>query len=138
VKPRQIILAGDSAGGNLVCAVTIMAIERKFRVPDGLLLAYPGKSLSSIFPLIALNLSMTNNFVPSLLLSLDDPILPFPFLKMCLESYIGEGLNPETNYYISPGVAPDSILQQFPQTRIMVASNDPLRDQSFQFALRMV
>jgi acetyl esterase/lipase len=40
VKPEKIILAGDSSGGNLALLITIMAIERNFRVPDGLLLCY--------------------------------------------------------------------------------------------------
>ena len=78
VKPEKIILVGDSAGGNLVTALTVMAIQRKYRVPDGLIAVYP-----------ALNLTKTN-FTPSLLLSIDDPILPQSFLNMCLESYIGD------------------------------------------------
>ena len=40
--PKKIIIFGDSAGGNLAAAITIMAIERKFRKPDGIVLAYPG------------------------------------------------------------------------------------------------
>jgi hormone-sensitive lipase len=59
-------------------AITIMAIERGFRVPDGLILCYP-----------ALNLSK-NKFTPSLLLAVDDPILPYSFLKLCLSSYVGD------------------------------------------------
>jgi hormone-sensitive lipase len=78
IKPGKIILVGDSAGGNLVCAVTVMAIERGFRVPDGLVLCYPALSLSR------------DIFTPSLLLAIDDPILPYPFLKMCLDTYIGD------------------------------------------------
>lgn len=55
-----------------------MAIERKFRIPDGLILCYPALNLSSEY------------FTPSLLLALDDPILPLPFLKMCMNSYAGK------------------------------------------------
>ncbi len=71
IKPEKIILIGDDSGGNLVASATIMAIERNYRIPDGLILCYP-----------ALNLSK-NKFTPSLMLGLDDPVLPFPFLKMC-------------------------------------------------------
>jgi hormone-sensitive lipase len=60
IKPEKIILVGDSAGGNLVAACTIFAINRGFRVPDGLILAYPALSLSKL------------RFTPSLLLSIDD------------------------------------------------------------------
>ncbi len=41
------------------------------------------------------------------------------------------------NHYISPILASDEILLRFPKTRVMVASNDPLRDESFKFTLRM-
>ena len=40
---------GDSAGGNLAAAITIMAITRGFRVPDGIILAYPGKNTFILF-----------------------------------------------------------------------------------------
>jgi hormone-sensitive lipase len=42
INPKTILLAGDSAGGNLAAAVTGMAIKLGARVPDGLLLSYPG------------------------------------------------------------------------------------------------
>jgi len=45
VKMKYVILAGDSAGGNLALAVTLRCIRTRFRIPDGLLLAYPGNSL---------------------------------------------------------------------------------------------
>ena len=77
IKPEKIILIGDSAGGNLVAALTIMAINKGFRIPDGLILCYPALSLSKL------------RFTPSLLLSVDDQLLPYPFLKMCLDSYVG-------------------------------------------------
>ena len=55
-----------------------MAIERGFRIPDGLVLCYPALSLSKL------------RFTPSILLAVDDPMLPYPFLKMCLDSYVGD------------------------------------------------
>ena len=42
ITPRHIILAGDSAGGNLCLVVCLRAIQTHFRLPDGLCLAYPG------------------------------------------------------------------------------------------------
>ncbi len=72
-----------------------------------------------------------------MLLSLDDPILPFPFLKMCLESYIGDKADPNTNPYLSPILTEDNILARFPKTRIMIANNDPLRDESYKFTLKL-
>lgn len=129
-KIDKIILVGDSAGGNLVAAVTIMAIQRGFRVPDGLILCYPALCLSR------------QVFTPSLLFAIDDPILPYSFLKMCLDSYVGDfsqhpHCNPHINPYLSPGIASDEVLSKFPKTRIMVGANDPLRDESFKFTLRL-
>ena len=48
INPEKIILVGDSAGGNLVAALTIMAITRGYRVPDGIFLAYPGNFTGSV------------------------------------------------------------------------------------------
>ena len=45
VVPNKVVLVGDSAGGNLVAALTIQAIKAGVRVPDGILLAYPALSL---------------------------------------------------------------------------------------------
>ena len=91
--------------------------------------------------IIGLNLSKYD-FTPSMLLSLDDPILPTPFLKMCLESYTGctsfKGAELVEDPLISPIKASDDILSKFPRTKIMVASNDPLRDESFKLTLRLL
>ncbi len=43
IKPSKIVLTGDSAGGNLALALTFLAIKNNIRVPNGLMLAYPGK-----------------------------------------------------------------------------------------------
>lgn len=79
-----------------------------------------------------------NSFNPSLLLALDDPILPYPFLKMCIDSYVGHAPDLSTNEYLSPLLASDATLSKFPPTRIMMGSNDPLRDDSFKFTLRLM
>ena len=42
IKTDKFFVAGDSAGGNLTIGVTILAIEKGFRIPDGILPAYPG------------------------------------------------------------------------------------------------
>ena len=40
-EPKNILFGGDSAGGNLLLATTVMAIQRNFKRPDGLLMIYP-------------------------------------------------------------------------------------------------
>ena len=76
VEPTKVIIVGDSAGGNLVAALTNMLIKMKIQQPDGIVLVYP-----------ALNLNFYN-YTPSLLTSLNDMILPHTFLKICLEAYL--------------------------------------------------
>jgi acetyl esterase/lipase len=51
---------GDSSGGNLVTALTILCIKLGVEVPDGAVIAYP---------LIALG---KDYYTPSMLLSLND------------------------------------------------------------------
>lgn len=60
IKPNQIVLVGDSAGGNLAAALTNLCIKMGVRVPDGILMPYPVLDLSP------------KTFSPSLLLALDD------------------------------------------------------------------
>lgn len=111
-------------------ALSLMAIERGFKVPDGLILCYPALSLSK------------SKFTPSLLLGIDDPMLPYPFLKMCLSSYVGDfsqhpHCDPSTSHLLSPVLASDSLLSCLPPVRIMVPANDPLRDESFNLTHRL-
>jgi len=125
VKLKTVIIAGDSAGGNLTMAVTLLAIRSKFRVPDGILIAYP-----------ALNLSI-NSFTPSLLTSMDDFMLRYSFLNVCINSYLPPGADPAKDPYISPTLIPDEDLIKFPPVRIMSAGRDPLRDESYKLISRL-
>lgn len=54
-KPTQVLVVGDSAGGNLAMALTALTIKLGIRTPDYLFLVYP-----------ALNLD-EKGFTPSLL-----------------------------------------------------------------------
>lgn len=49
IDTKKVILTGDSAGGNLVSAITIACIKKGVRKPDGLFLMYPGMHLLTIF-----------------------------------------------------------------------------------------
>lgn len=46
VRPNKIILAGDSAGGNLCLALCFRIIEENKRLPNGVILSYPALNLS--------------------------------------------------------------------------------------------
>lgn len=129
IKPDTIILVGDSAGGNLIMALTVMAIQRGFRIPDGVLSCYGAIQLN------------TSVFTPSLLFSIDDPILPFSLLMVALHSYVGERHAFDQEFlkhpYISPAVASDEVLRQFPPVAFMLAC-DSFRDENLKFALRLL
>ncbi|XP_022178761.1 hormone-sensitive lipase [Myzus persicae] len=71
---KRVIMAGDSAGGNLSACVALKCIEMGFRIPDSLFLAY--------FP-CAIAWSPT----PARFLSLIDPLIPLGFMTNCLKAY---------------------------------------------------
>ncbi|CAF0735197.1 unnamed protein product [Adineta steineri] len=73
---KTLLLAGDSAGGNLVTIVTIKAIEAGLRKPDSIICFYT--------PFL-LGYSMS----PSRLMAIMDPLLNTGFLWRCLAAYAG-------------------------------------------------
>lgn len=130
VSLNKIIFAGDSAGGNLALAVLLRAIHDGIRLPDAMMLSYPATYL---------------HFAPSpaRIVSLLDPLLNFKLLELCgLEYYMNPKNvhvknNAQRNPLISPAMAPDEIVAQFPKTYINVGSLDPLFDDSIYLAKRI-
>jgi len=131
IKIDNIILAGDSAGGNLCASLTLLCIKRGYKLPSALVLSYPAAYVGM------------RRFVPSLLLSLDDPLLPCKFLKHTIRAYHGNitEMNPAISgdqfYLMSPDLASSTMLSKFPQTLVQVSENDPLRDFGALFAVRL-
>ena len=126
VSPDKVVLAGDSAGGNLALGVTLRCVQTGEKVPSGLLLSYPCASMDC------------RHFSPSLSLCLEDPLVPYSFLKLCVESYLRPSDNPQSDPYLSPLVASPSDLCHFPPVRIMIGTLDPLLDQSLELADRLL
>uniref|UniRef100_A0A7S2W9J5 Alpha/beta hydrolase fold-3 domain-containing protein n=1 Tax=Mucochytrium quahogii TaxID=96639 RepID=A0A7S2W9J5_9STRA len=128
-KSEKIILAGDSAGGNLCAAIAILCIEKGFRKPDGLLLAYPA-------------LDIRRQFTPSMMWSINDKMIPYMFLQCCLAAYLGttdvdEMLAISENHLASPFCATDEVVARFPRTECICATRDPLFDTTMRFCRRM-
>ncbi|CAI2385107.1 unnamed protein product [Moneuplotes crassus] len=125
ISPAKVFVTGDSAGGNLTYTLTNLAIASGFRVPDMIMPQYPAMVMG------------TTMFSPSLLLAVDDFILPAGFLLLCIKSYV-EDADPEHDPFLSPAVTPDYIIDKYPAVRLMIAGNDPLRDESYKYVLRML
>ena len=123
---ESIILVGDSAGGNLACALTAWLIENKQRKPDLLALCYASLSIK------------LDGMAKSYVLSLKDAFLNYYSMKTVRDMYLPVGECDESeDYYINPVQIPDHILKKFPKTRILVCENDPLRDDQIRIARRL-
>jgi len=125
IKFQRIVLIGDSAGGNLIIAITTLAIQKGVRIPDGLNLIYPAIALSK------------TAFSPSALLCLDDVFLSSTFLSICSGFYTTDEVSMKKPKILSPSVIPDDILAMFPPCRFTIAGHDPLRDDWIKFMLRL-
>jgi len=125
ISPKKVVLVGDSAGGNLVTALTLLIIKAKRRLPDGILLVYP-----------AFNLEPTYHS-PSFVGAVDDDLLNLRSLERYKDAYVeGENYRPG-NPLVSPALAPDYILKEFPPTRIIVGDHDGLEDECWRMTERL-
>ena len=121
----EIILAGDSAGGNLILSLTYLLIMNKIKLPKAIFLFYPALKID------------INTLVPSYLNSINDFILEYHLLKFCIESYCGKLtdngkiITDTRNQFLSPLFMDNNILKLLPPIRIFGGSCDPLRDDSF-------
>eukprot|EP00662_Eupelagonemidae_sp_cell21_P055097 gene55097-61322_t len=140
----RVVVAGDSAGGNLAMAVALAAAQRGDRVPDAVLVAYP-----------ALRIRMAIG--PSRLLSVFDPLLPLGILRRCLEAYAGDDEPPQGGQansvargpkmqtippssqdpLLSPNEAPAELLLRLPRIRLLASEFDPLLDDSVEMGHRL-
>lgn len=72
IKPKKVIVAGDSAGGNLACSVAGLTIKLDMKIPDSLLLVYPA-------------VDTRTKFTPSRINSFNDIILYPTLLMLCMQ-----------------------------------------------------
>lgn len=71
IRVKHLVLAGDSAGSNLMLSATALAMKINLPKPQGIFLAYPATDLRS-------------NYTPSRILCFTDPILHPSLLLLCL------------------------------------------------------
>ncbi len=108
----QMIVAGDSAGGNLALAASLMARDRGLRMPDAALLIYP--------------VTDRRMETDSMKRYVDTPVFDAKLSKMMWDAYLGRGL-PERIEYASP--LETASFARFPPAYIEVAEFDALRDE---------
>lgn len=124
IKPEEIILAGDSAGGNLAAVVSLMARDRGGFLPVKQILIYPATyndhGESSPFPSVRENGT--------------DYILTSKRIRDYMELYVNRK---EDLYspYVAPLLAGD--LSRQPRTLIITAEYDPLRDEAEAYGQRL-
>lgn len=121
---EDITIMGDSAGGNLTAAVSLLAHDRGGLLPERQILLYPATaddhSESSPFPSIRENGT--------------DYLLTSRRIRDYMDLYLPDAQK-RKNPYCSPLNAPD--LSSQPRTLIITAEYDPLRDEGEAYAHRL-
>ena len=120
IDKTNIFLGGDSAGGNLAAAVTLMAKDRKYRLPKGLLLIYPVTDRR-------MQTTSMQNFT-------DTPVWDAKLNQTMWRCYL-EGEEPFPVEYASPAEAKD--VSKFPPTYMEVAEYDCLHDEGVAFCEKL-
>ena len=111
INSDQVMIGGDSAGGNFAAAVTLMSRDRGIPSPSAAMLIYPVTDRRMI--------------TKSMEIYTDTPVWDSNLTKMVWDAYLG-GRIPEKIEYASPLEAES--LASFPPTYIEVAEYDALRD----------
>lgn len=124
VDPDRITVIGDSAGGNLAAALSLMARDRGVFLPRQQILIYP-----------ALNNDYTEHSpYPSVQENGTDFLLTQIKLSRYLELYRSSEADLQSPYF-APLLAED--LSRQPRTLILTAQYDPLRDEGEEYGRRL-
>jgi acetyl esterase/lipase len=121
-EAERIVVAGDSAGGNLALALALHAVEAGLPSPAALVLLSPWTDLTL----------SGDSFVANGLL---DPFLPQIALRRAARVALN-GADP-ADWRASPLFAPADLLRQLPPTLIQVGSTEVLLDDAKRTAQRI-
>ncbi|KAG0133147.1 alpha/beta hydrolase fold-domain-containing protein [Tuber indicum] len=122
VDPEKMAFAGDSAGGELTPAVTLLSIKRKTPLPKYQVLIYPVLDLSC-------ESATYREFEQG-------PGLGADALRSAISVYTPDPKS-RLEDIASPARASDGDLAKFPDTLIIVAEVDPLRQEGEDFGRRL-
>ena len=125
---KRVVVTGDSAGGNLAFVIANWCIANSFRKPDHLHVYYPATYLDR------------RRFSPSMSYTLDDYILNYAFLRMCIEFYLPQDASSVDLHdpCLNPVFTPEAVLRQYPPVDLMLMERDPLSDDGFRMADRLL
>lgn len=124
IAPEQITLIGDSAGGNLAAALSIMARDRGEFLPKKQILLYPAVN----------NDFSENSPFDSIRENGTDYLLTIKKLCDYMDLY-GKTEEDRQNPYFAPLLAKD--LSNQPDTMIVTAEFDPLRDEGEAYGKKL-
>ena len=124
VDPERITLIGDSAGGNLTAALSLMARDKGEFMPKRQILIYP--ALYNDYSELTPYQSVTDNGT--------DFLLTRPKLMQYLDLYQSQDADRQ-NPYFAPLLATD--LSNQPRTLIITAEFDPLRDEGEDYGAKL-
>ena len=125
VEPENITLIGDSAGGNLAAALSLMARDRGEFLPKRQILIYPAtyNDYSENSPFASVRENGT------------DYLLTKGKMQDYLSLYAGDPSDRQ-NPYFAPYLAEN--LENQPDTLILTAEYDPLRDEGEAYGRRLL
>lgn len=124
IKQEDITLIGDSAGGNLAAVVSLMARDRGEFLPSRQVLLYPSTGSDH---------SMKSPY-PSVMKNGTDYLLTAKRINDFMELYINSKADLQ-NPYLAPVLSGD--LSRQPETLIITAEYDPLRDEGEFYGKRL-
>ncbi len=128
--PQRVVIAGDSAGGNLVAAVTITLRDEARRAMAGQAQLPALRAQLLLYPGVDVRESMRE--APSYQADLD-PSTRAAMLAECISAYVQCGSR--ADWRVSPLAADD--LSDLPPALVVVLTVDPLRDQAVAYAARL-
>lgn len=122
-EATEIIIVGDSCGGNLSTVCTLHMIENKLRIPDKLILLSP---------------SLDNSNRAEEPKGVSDEVVSMEGMEQVAAAYLeADSLQLRELQNISPLKIENSILGQFPSTLLQVGSEEYFRDETVNFAKRL-
>jgi acetyl esterase len=124
IKPEEITLIGDSAGGNLAAVVSLMARDRKEFFPTRQILIYPSTN----------NDFSENSVYASIVENGSDYLLTAKKLRDYMELYRSDEKDINDPYF-APILSKD--LSKQPKTLIITAEFDPLRDEGEAYGKKL-